>query len=165
MFINFLRTVQLLHINFLQKFLVLFWELPNYKELFTASPPPLRAILRYFKAHFGVCFSILASCSILSYETFYLCFFKITMIVNMLKKFHSRYPSAGGITQYFLAYFGYIPQCLEKLKTSPWHSSQMSLYYCGSHWTKKGIWPPSALSNFGCFWSVLWFISQTAGNH
>ena len=34
------------------------------------------------------------------------------------EKIHSRYSSAGGIMKYFWAYFGYIPECLGKLKTS-----------------------------------------------
>ena len=54
--------------TFLQMFLVLFRELPHSKNIFTASLSLLGAILRYFKAHFGVCYSVYGICSILSYD-------------------------------------------------------------------------------------------------
>lgn len=64
----------------------------------------LGAILRYFKNYFGVCFSILESCS-----TFYLMKFCVTLTVNTLRKTSLDVPLCWGrYMEYFWVYFGYI---------------------------------------------------------
>ena len=65
-----------------------------------------------FRAHFRVCCSIFGTC----YPSYLMKFctdvFCITLTV---KKFYSTYPSAWGHYAIFWVYFGYAPQCLEKL--------------------------------------------------
>ena len=86
----------------------------------------LGAILRYFGAHFRVCSSIFES-----YSPFYLVKFCANVCVLLcqskyLEKFHRTRLSAGGIKQYFWACFGYIPQCIEKLRTFSWNFAKLS---------------------------------------
>ena len=74
-------------------------------------------------------FSLFESCSasyLMKFCTFVLF---ITLTVNVLRKICSMYPS----TRDLLTYFGYILQCLDKLKTFLWYFSQISWYYCDGH--------------------------------
>ena len=133
------------------------------KETFlhTASPPLLGAILRYFGAHFGVCSSIIESCSHLTLWNF-VHVFCIILTINVLRKIsHHAFLCLG----HYAAYFGYIPQCLEKLKTFFWYFAWMSWYYCGGHYNKKCVWFPLALGIFGCFWPILYYVPQIVRNH
>ena len=104
-------------------------ELNALHKLFYNISPLLGAILRYFKNYFGVCSSVLESCS-----TFYLMKFCITLTVNTLRKTSLHVPLCWGrYMQYFWAYFRYISWehiSIEKLKRFPWYFSRMSWYYC-----------------------------------
>ena len=91
----------------------------------------LGASMRYFRAHFGICSSILESCS-----TFYLMKFctDFFLLPCQLRKISLYIPLCWGrYMHYFWAYFEYISQYLEKRKRYPWYFSRMSWYYCGAH--------------------------------
>ena len=164
MFLNFLRTIQLVHITFLYKCSWYYTEVYLNKEIFlhTASPPLLGAILRYFGPHFGVCSSIIESCSHPPSLWNFVHVFCIILTINVLRKIsHHAFLCLG----HYAAYFGYIPQCLEKLKTFFWYFAWMSWYYCGGHYNKKCVWFPLALGIFGCFWPILYYVPQIVRNH
>ena len=80
----------------------------------------------------GVWYSVLESCSTLSYEFLYICYL-----------------------YYYGAYFRYSPQCLEKLERFFWYFAQMSWYYCVGHYIKEFVGFTSTLDICGFFSFVL----------
>ena len=93
----------------------------------------LGASMRYFRAHFGICSSILESCSTFYLMKFCTDFFLLLWKSISSEKFHCTYLCWGRYMYYFWAYFEYISQYLEKRKRCPWYFSRMSWYYCGAH--------------------------------
>ena len=106
--------------------------------------------LRYFVARFWVCFSILQSCSTSFVMKFYTDVFYVTLTVNELRKI-PQLVSAGDIMRYIWVYSGYIPQCLENLKTYPYYFTRMCWCYWGGQQTKKRVGSTPVFDIFGCF--------------
>ena len=131
-------TVTLLNKAFLRYFLHIFgfdtflfssisWKPFNWLTSFFTDILDIAQRVTSLKKSFQ--FSLFESCSasyLMKFCTFVLF---ITLTVNVLRKICSMYPS----TRDLLTYFGYILQCLDKLKTFLWYFSQISWYYCDGH--------------------------------
>ena len=113
MFLYFLGTIQLLH-NIFYRYCY-YTECYITKKLFVAPSLPLRGILRYFEAHFGVFSSIFESCSPSYSEQM----FFVLLLQSVYKEtFHCLHSCAGGIMQYFGLILGILHNVLRNLKHS-----------------------------------------------
>ena len=86
MFLYFLRTIQLFHINFFKDVLGINQRVILLKKLFTANPCLLKVILRYFMTYFEVSSPILESRFPSYLKNICTDAFCLTLTVNVLSK-------------------------------------------------------------------------------
>lgn len=112
-FYIFCKAFSCLLSNFLQVFSVI----PHSGNFFITYPPLLGAIWRYFGSYFWLCSSIhenFPAFHLMKSRTDVFC---TNLRVNVLRKISQHAFVCLKHYAVFLAYFGYISQCLERLKT------------------------------------------------